>query len=398
MTDFLFRARIVLLSILMLLALGTSAACVRLGIHPEAPLQLGAAFLILAAAAFLLVRHIGLAAVALLAPLAGWPVALLLAAVFVPDVPYLIVQAFGFLPGFFAAAVLAACMASRIADGHTPDTAARGAARDLTFPLLCALAPALCTPMFVAGSFALTELIAVGVCGVFALLAVPLAVSLLPFGEDFVARFNRIHERRVRSAAWLAPIAEPRWAWSLSGVAVVLLALGYFGTVPHTIAWSGRVALAWGIAAVVLLAVAAVAMRDWRRVLATVLCYPPLVFLSLWPIRLVWTNPDASLGALQILGFGATLVFAASAFAASLAREDRGTASARTLEQQGATIAAVTLATALAAAVLMPTALPLALVVLIWGAGALVFPPAFNTALESLFPTREAIAARYKVG
>jgi hypothetical protein len=148
----------------------------------------------------------------------------------------------------------------------------------------------------------------------------------------------------------------------------------------------------------VLLMAAMVAMRDWRRVLAMVLCYPPLVFLSLWPMRLVWTNPDASLGALQILGFGATVVFAALAFAAMLAREDRATASVRALERYGAAIAITMLAAALAVAVLMPTALPLALVVLIWGAGALVFPPAFTTALESLFPTRETVAARYKVG
>jgi hypothetical protein len=55
----------------------------------------------------------------------------------------------------------------------------------------------------------------------------PLALSA-GFGEEALVRGNRQREKTFRLLAWFSSIAQPRWSISLSGVGVVLAALGYF--------------------------------------------------------------------------------------------------------------------------------------------------------------------------
>lgn len=64
------------------------------------------------------------------------------------------------------------------------------------------------------------------------LLLLPLLVLRLDFDEAFVADANRARERRGRAYEWLGGASIPRWGLSLTGIAIIFLALGWFGAAP----------------------------------------------------------------------------------------------------------------------------------------------------------------------
>ena len=346
--------------------------------------QICIALVLLAAGTFLLLRHIGLALVVIVLPLlgamvAGFAASWLHLSGFVPG------TALALAPGYLIACILAWHIASRIAAGEPRNALARAAATDIALPLAGAL-------MLVLGVHALdrnASSLGVAAAGaVLSLLAAPLAMSRLPFGEDFVARFNRVAERRRRRLLWLDPIVQSRWAWSIAGISVVLTALGYFG-IHH---WP-HVALVWLVPAMLAIVVGLAAIRDWRFAIAAAFSLFPLTVLSLWAA--------GSIPPFQPLGLGALAIHAVAARAAAFVRQgdDVGTASLRVIEQLGAPIIYALL---VCAVVLQVFATQQAagdfFVLVLAGVAALTLPIAFAVVIEGLFPRHATIEARHRVG
>jgi len=388
---FFFRARIAILALLIFLAF--AAAGLWLRSRPGLTADWPFAAAILVALSFLHLRHAGLAALTLVAPLPAF----LAMAVLLPVDGDRVSLWLAFLPGFVLASFFAARIARRAAEGATAKISAGQAMKELAPAALCALMAA-CAPMLVVapGATLAAALASAGFC---ALIATPLAASWFPFGENFLARANQVRERRERGLAYLFPAARPRWGWSLSGVALVLAALGFFGAAP--LVFPIRTSPI-GYAAI-LIAVAAVflATRDWRRALAALLAFLPVLFLALWAFVCVPHDPPAWNHLLPALGIGFMPVVFVAARAARFARdgEDAAVASIRTQERDGAAVLFVLLAGALSLVAFHRLQdVPAALAVLLGAPGALIFAPAFAAALESMFPRRATIAARYRVG
>jgi hypothetical protein len=386
-----FRARIVILALLVLALIGTAALWLRS--RPDMPVDWPVAAAILAAFSFLCLRHAGLAALTLIAPLPAF----LAVVMFLPVGGDRLSLWLAFLPGFVVASFFAASIARQAAEGAPGKMAASQTLQDLTPATLCALIAA-CVPAFLFANGAMLAAVLAG-AGLCALIATPLAASWLPFGENFAARANRLREWRERGLAYLIPVALPRWGWSLSGVAIVLAVLGVFGALPLGLP-SGANLIGYGAIAV---AVAALflATRDWRRSLAALLAFLPALFFTLWVFARMPHDPAALRHLLQALGIGFMPVVLAAARAARFMRdgEDVAVASIRTLERDGATILFTVAATALSLAAFHRLQdVPAAIAILLGAPGALVFAPAFAALLESLFPRRATIEARYRVG
>jgi hypothetical protein len=386
----LFRARIPILLLLALLAPGAVAWP-----RPHPPLgseiQALIALAILAAVIYLHSRHAGLAALSLIAPAPGF----LAAGLLLPQDNDILSLWLAYLPGFFLAGFLAAEIARRAAEGASGLAAARQTLGNLAPAMLCALAAA-CAPALLQATGPSLAAMSVG-AGLCALIAVPLAASLLPFGENFAMRANRLRERRERGLAYLVPATQPRWGWSLSGITVVFVVLGFFGAAPP----GDRPSVA--LCAAVLVAVAAVflATRDWRRSLAALLAFLPALFLALWVLARMQHDAAAWRYFVQALGIAVIPVVLVSARAARFARggEEVAVASTRALEQDGAAVLFIAAAAALShTAFARLQDFPAAVAILLGGSSALVLTPAFAAALESVFPRRAVIEARYRLG
>ncbi|HEY1632230.1 MAG TPA: hypothetical protein VGF56_13015 [Rhizomicrobium sp.] len=316
-------------------------------------------FAVLLAGSWLLSRHVGLALLVTLP---------CLAAVALPGF------AGGILPGYLIANVLAL-------------NASRGEARaPLIWPAACAL-------IFVVVPVALINwrigaLIA-GV-GLMSGAFVMLGASVMPRGEGFIAASNRARESWQRLFDRLALLAQTRWGWSLSGVAAVLAALGWFGLRLHLRP------IEVGVVAIQL-ALFFVVTRDWRRGLAAIFACVPLALFAVWiaaPAR------DSQFLWPLVLVLGTTMIALQSGTASVFLRrgDDMATASVRALERIGPALVLVTAIAAALFAVLAPAHVATPLAMLAMGAGVLLFEPAFAGAIENVFPRKAAIEARYRLG
>jgi hypothetical protein len=94
------------------------------------------------------------------------------------------------------------------------------------------------------------------------------AATFLPYTEDFVVRANAARERRQRRLAPLNLFAEPRWSFSLSGIALVLATLAGFAIrgadLPETWPYLPLAAIFWAAAL-------ALVTRNWRLSVALTL-------------------------------------------------------------------------------------------------------------------------------
>jgi hypothetical protein len=329
----------------------------------EANLRVVAEFAILVGGAYLLLRHVGLAALAVIAPLPGY---LAVYFFFAPPLPVI-------LAAMLLSNFLASRIALAIAQGETP-----------VAPLLPSLgALAMATAWLFAlpvDHFTWQFTAAITASMVSAFVLVPLVAKHLSFGEDFIARMNRARELRQRLFGSLEPVTRPRWGWSIAGVAFVLDAVAYFGahvTLPSTRPeWVAAGILA-GVTALV-----AVLVRDWRRGLSLVCALAPMALLLWWMIVLTQSFSRLSFLALGIAAAAVALM----AFSA---------APLRALERDGASLTISLLAGALFLA-LFGQVQPV-VVTLMGVIAALVFQPAFAAVFESLFPRREVLDARYRV-
>jgi hypothetical protein len=118
------------------------------------------------------------------------------------------------------------------------------------------------------------------ICAVFALLfaagfAAAFAGNWLcaffPFSEQFIARANAAREWRERMLEQFFPAMQPRWAFSVTGIAMVLGAVAAFGIRDAHVYWSARVAVCIPVSVVFIFAGLCAVARNWRVAMALAL-------------------------------------------------------------------------------------------------------------------------------
>ena len=224
--------------------------------------------------AYVQFRHIGLAFIAVFAPLPGGVLASWLG---VRDAGQV------YLCGFFLATVLASGVSAQICEGEDCKTAAWSVWKDEHGLLIGVSVLAVCMaaiPFVLTWNVASAPIVGAILLSVICAAAILLFTPLLPFGADFVTRANRAREKQERWLDRLSFVVHPRWGWSISGIALIFAILGFFGAEHSATAAHDVRGLAAGTIAVV--AIAYLATRDLRRTLAVIITAAVLYCLSIW--------------------------------------------------------------------------------------------------------------------
>lgn len=344
------------------------------------------ALLLLAVFAYTQFRHIGLALVAVLAPLLGYAVAITL---HIPQQPL------AYLGGFFAALVFSSEVALRICDGTSAADATKQTPKMLFVILFWPIALMVCAaamlPLAARDFVSLTLSLSVVLCGASALIVLPLTLRILPYSEEFIARSNRLRENRERWLDRLTFAIQPRWGLSVSGIALIFAILGFFGGENSSASRHFMSPAALAILGVLFAAFAYVATRNMRQAIAFFLSAAVMVCLMFW----VDAHMAVSAAPLTLaLASAPALLLAGHSSAFMRAGDTIAVAMLRSSEQFAVPIsfycfaAALTLCSsgAMAAAILIPCG----------GVAALIFFPALATAIYGLFPLRVSLDA-YRV-
>jgi hypothetical protein len=380
--------------VLIAFAIATAVAVLELSRNhpPQIEMVARISIVLLGAAAigFVHLRHFWLAALAAFAPLPG-----LLVAIAVTGEAS--ATAANYTLGLIVALFAADAFAMRSAQGVPADEATRGAFEDFGAAAVAIFAVALFIPFVLHWAFgeisrsAFAASASVSAAG----LIVPLAASALIHDENFVTRFNRTREREERLVTPLLAVAHARWGASIAGVAAVVCVLGYFGSWASHIVQNWQLALTWAV----LCAVAAFwTSRDWRRTIAMVLSLVPVVLMALWTATRLRALVGGGSSAIVILGGFALVLFVAST-AARYARSGNGTAmaSARAMERKSGVVVTAALASIFAIAAGTSNSAVFIVMFVFSTVAAVLFQPALAISIETLFPRRETIEARYRV-
>ena len=403
---FLFRIRIAILALLVVATAGAAFWTFHDRAVPADMLLWSAASLLIAAGvAFVQLRHAGLAVLVAVAPLPGMiaagPVSSELAVS-----GFLAVYGFGYL----AAACFAGEIVRGVLDGVAPVEAARATLARFGLPIaLSAVAGAILTAGSLFRQAPATGMGAAGelVCaGISVMAFVPFAAAVLSYGESFFVVANRLRERREGLLRILAMAAEPRWAMSLSGIALVFATLGWFGAAPllprHGLL--SETAL-WGASALGIFVVAHSVGRDWRDAIAATLALAALALMSAWLLGRAVGHLTAGAFAELALVAASALLTMTSLIAASRGFRTSGdrpqTARLRAIECLGVAPLFGSLGAAGDVApwiALHGSNVALSATFLFAGAAGLLAMPALATALETLMRRRKSVDELYGRG
>ena len=246
-------------------------------------------FSVWAAILYFHLRHAGLSALVLVAPLPFLFAACLLwrrfagatevfAEIYVPA---------SYVLGVILAQMVAARIARGICDGLTPRIAvgqALGTPLKVFGPVaLCFLAWMLLSDVH---PFVLENIAAAAAVALAAALAgtsiVMLLAAAFPYTEPFIARFNHAREERERLMDHLLFVTEPRWSLSLAGVVLIFVALSVFGMRPLQVQADPWLVARLALLAVFVLGGALGATRDWRLAIAETLTLFLLGAFGFW--------------------------------------------------------------------------------------------------------------------
>lgn len=388
--QFYFHHRTLVLSaVLSAAGLLTGTACANSILQGIAFADMGliAAGVVLAAAiAFWHTRHLGLAAVTALAPVPG----LLWAAPFSGGAPFGAVPALAYGFGFAAATLVSERTVAGFLAGTRRASIWPAAVAALIVTAILAVIWFRATAR-ADGALQAAVDSASAVLSVFILL--PLARDVLHFDEAFVARANRARERRIRVWDMLANVAIPRWAFSFTGIALVFLALGWFGAAP---AMESGVLLKFASVAVVAAAAGILAV-GWRLTIAIVLIGSAACLMALWAN--VVAGGGGSLGVLQVVGLTLFLAFYGGRQMRAFAGQgDPPVIAGRRTVEAGAGpafAAAGAFAALLPGAGLWPGGIGSAIAMVMAAGLVVVFVPAAAIALEVLIPRRHSVEELY---
>ena len=237
-----------------------------------------------------------------------------------------------------------------------------------------------------------TEALAIGL----SLLSVASVLQLaqfLPFDEEFIARTNRFRELAERMVDRLLPIAQPRWAFAFTGIALVLATtIAFRLDTAFLYDWLSTGALRWALFIGAMAACLIAVTQDWRTAVASLVTITVVVF----PVFLIGFSV-LSLQAPSLFGFCFLLVASVASQTARYARggDEMGIATVRTLTRS--TLGIGVLGAALWTAPLLYLTFNFFFIAISGVLGALVLLPAFAVTIETLFPHRETLEARYRV-
>jgi len=394
--DFCNRHRVLLLSVVLCLAgvaTGTATAAAMLqSVAILEPALIAAGIVMAAACCAVQTRHWGLSIMTALAPVPG----LLWAAPLSAGSDYGAVPFLAYAVAFTVGALCAHSTVERALDrGHGQ------------YPWRAALAAILSTAVLGALWFVGTDGwdaaaqavadTALSVTSVLVLL--PFGASLLSFDESFVARLNRVRERRQRRLERLALVGAPRWGLSFTGIALVFLALGWFGAEPAM--RTGVFALALRAVSVGLTVAAAAAfVKGWREGVAITLAVSVACLVTLWLTASVSygraLHADVLLVAalclvLSLYGGRRALHFRLRGELPAVAREGaiEKASAGQVFAAAGATLSMAP------AAVIWPELLPVVAGTVAAGVGAVVWAPAGAAVLELLVPRHRSVEELY---
>ncbi len=385
----LFRARVVILIALAASMIVAVAHICREAPQAEAILRISAVLAGAAAIAFFHIRHFWLSVLAAIAPLPGLLVTSALAgAMPVPAASYAL--------GLVVAIFIADDIAERVAEGVSPRVSAIGTLTDLGAVLSTIVAVGLSILLVLhwqtgAGLLALGTIAPV----LAAIFGVSLAAPSLRFGESFVTGFNRVRERDERLVTPLLLVAHPRWGASVAGSSIVVCALGYFGSSSpgHQGVWMIML-----LAVLIVTAFTFLFVRNWRRTCAVILSLVPAVLSAFWAIARLRERVDlVEITVVSLSGLALASFVAAQAMRYRNSGNDTPLASARAMERTSGIV--VTAAVAAVFAMAVGSQSPVVPIVLLFfsALAAVLFQPAIAVSIETLFPRRETIEARYRV-
>jgi hypothetical protein len=217
------------------------------------------------------------------------------------------------------------------------------------------------------------------------LLLLPLALPLLQFDEAFVVAANRARESHGRLFEWFGGAAIPRWGLSLTGIALVFLALGWFGA-PLQHGW-----WRYGVSFVLVCSGLGVFAGGWREGLGLGLVLALAALTALW-----WQSyaraPFGAVVALELAMFAGLLAVSGARQMRLWRSDPPEIVRRRALEDSGGGVFAVLGAAAAMVPSLLHAGAP-AIMLSIFAAGlcgALLFP-AIMTGIETLIPHRRSV-------
>jgi hypothetical protein len=385
----LLRARI---AALIILAAAATAATVFLCRRnpPDGETIAWAAVALFGAAiiGFVHLRHFGLALLAVLSPLPGLiGIASLSRALLSTALPAVT----GLIVAFFVADE----MAARVAEGARPRDASFAAMRTTGKVALGVLIVAVLLPMTTLWTERMSfdwRLFAAAAAALSALLIVPLAATSLPFSETFVAAFNRMREREARAAAPLLAVAHPRWGMSTAGIALVIGVISYFGASPGAIGVGPHSLWPVLLSAAIFAAVLWWVSADWRRGLGAFLSLMFVVLPSAWAC-----GACDNLVGLVIASFGIIAFLADRSARYVQSGDNMALASEHVIESSAGIVASTTAAAMLIVLIGDKSAMAAFVAIAASAVSALLLQPALTISIETLFPRRETVMARYRV-
>jgi hypothetical protein len=243
------------------------------------PFGIGAAIalLILVVSACAQFRRLGPALIAALAPLPGYTAAL---AFSMPERPLV------YLCGFVLSIISVSEIERRVCDGASASDAMKRSMATMFAVLIGPLA----LVIFVTATFALiahdpaplTLPFSVLLCGASALVLPPAMARVLPLREEFIARANRLRERREHWLDRLTFVVLPRWGWSVGGIAMIFAVLGFFGGGNSGPVRPFAADIGLPMIGVVVAVIAYAIIRDIRSLMAFLLTVLVLACIAYW--------------------------------------------------------------------------------------------------------------------
>ncbi|HEY8948926.1 MAG TPA: hypothetical protein VIM56_08600 [Rhizomicrobium sp.] len=324
-------------------------------------------------------RHIALTLLVVLVPTP----ALAIAPADVWPIPYLC--------GYFVANVCAAQIRTRIAERMPGSAYAwRETAAELIWPpaMVCTIdALALVTSDRKAVWMTASTVAAAAS----AIVLVPFIGRYFPYDEEFIVRANRLRERRERWLDFLTFVVQPRWGWSVGGIAIIFAVLAYFGVGSAGATWPVR--SLWGLPALLAVSglVAFAATRDLRRTIGFLISATLLALTESWFLAILSGLAAEPYSQSVAIATMPCLLIAVQSSKFSRDGDNAAVATLRSLEQQTVAILffsagafACFLATGdFVASALVLCGMPVALIVM----------PALTTAIYDLAPPRVSMDA-----
>jgi len=397
--QFALRHRVLVLSVAFsVIGISTGVATAN-AILGRAPLS--DAGLILAGAALawicslLHTRHTALAVLTAAAPLPG----LVWAAPMSADSAFGIVPVLAYVFAYAVAVMLAHNVLVRTLDGGTSRHPFKPVAA--TAGLMAALA-LLWFWRAAARDAAFQAVLDVVLAAASSLIIMPIGESVLHFDEGFVATANRVRERRQRLLEKIAMVAVPRWGMSIAGIAMVFVALAWFGAEPafSFVHFANAPAL-FAVSLTLTFALAVPTCGGWREGFSATIVTGLAGLVALWGFAAIGTmTPNAPVGVLELASLTLFLAICGARRAAAYRRlgDDPAIARLRAVEDLGSVQFFTVLGGigALLPIVVMHPAYATYLAALVFaGVGALGFALALATACEMLVPRRRSVEELY---